>query len=207
MPRVAETGRAGPKKGGRKDVAGGGGLGIGWARASRMPVICPVLRAIDAVVDEACAFDLPLVEVTGGEPLAQRQAIPLMERLVARGRTVLLETSGSRDISRVPPEVHIILDLKPPDSGEERANLWANLPLLRAKDEVKFVLASRRDYEWARAVLAEHRLDAVCAVLFSPVFGSLSPQDLVAWILADRLPVRFQLQMHKQIWPAAERGV
>ena len=159
------------------------------------------------MVDEACAFDLPLVEVTGGEPLAQRQAIPLMERLVARGRTVLLETSGSRDISRVPPEVHIILDLKPPDSGEERANLWTNLPLLRAKDEVKFVLASRRDYEWARAALAEHRLDAVCAVLFSPVFGSLSPQDLVAWILADRLPVRFQLQMHKQIWPAAERGV
>ena len=164
-------------------------------------------RSIDAVVDEACAFGLPLVEVTGGEPLAQRQAIPLMERLVARGRTVLLETSGSRDIARVPPEVHIILDLKPPDSGEERANLWSNLALLRAKDEVKFVLASRRDYEWARAVLTEHRLDKVCPVLFSPVSGSLAPQDLVAWILADRLPVRFQLQMHKQIWPAEERGV
>ena len=118
---------------------------------------------------------------------------------------MLLETSGSRDISAVPAGVHIILDLKPPDSGEERANLWENLPLLRAKDELKFVIASRRDYEWSRAVVLREKLP--CPVLFSPVFGAVAPTDLAAWILEDHLPVRFQLQLHKVLWPPDARGV
>jgi 7-carboxy-7-deazaguanine synthase len=164
-------------------------------------------RSIDAVVDEACAFDVPLVEVTGGEPLAQRQSLALMERLLARGRQVLLETSGSRDISAVPDGVHVILDLKPPDSGEERANLWSNLDHLDAGDEVKVVIASRRDFEWARDKVREHRIHERAHVLFSPVWGAVEPRELVEWILADRLPVRFQLQMHKVVWPPDQRGV
>lgn len=164
-------------------------------------------RSIDDVLAEASAFGVNLVEVTGGEPLVHRQAIPLMERLLARGHTVLLETSGSRDIGPVPPGVHVILDLKPPDSGELSANLWSNLPKLRAKDEVKFVLASRRDYEWARDVVAEHRLAERCSVLFSVAFGLVSPADVVAWMLEDHVPARFQIQMHKAIWPPQQRGV
>lgn len=167
-----------------------------------------VHRSVDEVVDEACAFDIPLVEVTGGEPMVQRAAIPLMQRLLDRGRTVLLETSGSRDIAAVPDGVRIILDLKPPDSGEARANLWSNIPLLRSKDEVKFVIASRADFEWSRDRVREHALDQRAgAVLFSPVWGRVDPKDLVAWILEERLPVRFQLQMHKVVWPPDARGV
>ncbi len=164
-------------------------------------------RSIDAVVAEASAFGINLVEVTGGEPLVHRQAIPLMERLLAAGHTVLLETSGSRDIGPVPPGVHVILDLKPPDSGEEAANLWSNIPKLAAKDEVKFVLASRRDYEWARDKVAEHRLDTQSTVLFSVAFGHVQPADVVAWMLEDRVPARFQIQMHKVIWTAEQRRV
>lgn len=166
-----------------------------------------VHRAIDDVVAEASAFGIPLVEVTGGEPLAQRQSIALMERLLARGHQVLLETSGSRDIGPVPDGVRVILDLKPPDSGEERANRWENLALLDPTDEVKVVIASRRDYEWARDKVREHRLAERCTVLFSPVWGAVEPRALVEWILEDRLPVRFQLQMHKVVWPPDQRGV
>lgn len=181
-------------------------------------------RTVEAIVAETLKFDVPLVELTGGEPLVHRNAIPLMQALVAAGRTVLLETSGSRDIGEVPEPVHVILDLKPPDSGEERANLWSNIPKLQRKDEVKFVIASRRDFEWSRDRVREHALDErVGAVLFSPVWGepasperpgapgaprsSVDPKTLVAWILEERLRVRFQLQMHKVVWPAAERGV
>ncbi len=165
-------------------------------------------RSVDAIVDDVVARGIPLVELTGGEPLVHRNAVPLMQRLVDRGLTVLLETSGSRDIGDVPAEVHVILDLKPPDSGEERANLWSNVPKLRPKDEVKFVIASRRDYEWSRERVREHGLDErVGAVLFSPVWGSVEPRVLVDWIMEDKLPVRFQLQMHKVVWPPDQRGV
>ena len=165
-------------------------------------------RSIDDVVDEVLATGIPLVEVTGGEPLVHASAPHLMQALLDRGRTVLLETSGSRDIGVVPDGVHVILDFKPPDSNEERANLWSNVARLRPKDEVKFVLASRRDYEWARERLWEHRLhERAGTVLFSPVFGKIDPQALVAWILEDRLPVRFQLQLHKVVWPPDQRGV
>ena len=143
-----------------------------------------------------------------GEPLVHRNAIPLMQALVDSGCTVLLETSGSRDIGEVPGPVRVILDLKPPDSGEERSNLWTNIPKLKGTDEVKFVIASRLDFEWARDRVREHGLDQrVSAVLFSPVWGAVDPKELVGWILEERLPVRFQLQMHKVVWPAAERGV
>ncbi len=164
-------------------------------------------RDLEDLAQEAHAFGIPTVEITGGEPLVQANVIPLMQRLIDLGHEVMLETSGSRDISAVPEPVHIILDLKPPDSGEERANLWSNLPLLKAKDEVKFVIASRRDYEWSREVVKKYGLDRVCPVLFSPVWGSVEPRDLIAWILEDRLPVRFQLQMHKVVWPSDARGV
>ncbi len=164
-------------------------------------------RSIDDVVSEVAGLGVRLVELTGGEPLVHRQAIPLLERLVAGGHEVLLETSGSRDIGPVPDAVHIIMDLKPPDSGEAAANLWSNIPKLRAKDEVKFVIASRRDYEWSRDVVREHGLDARVAVLFSVAFAEVQPAEVVAWMLADAVPARFQLQMHKFIWPEAARGV
>ena len=164
-------------------------------------------RSIDDVVAKVARFGIGLVEVTGGEPLVHRQAIPLMERLLAAGHTVLLETSGSRDIGPVPSGVHVILDLKPPDSGEERANLWANIPKLKSIDEVKLVLASRRDYEWARDVVARESLAARCTVLFSVAFGHVAAADVVEWMLQDKVPARFQVQMHKVIWPPEQRGV
>jgi 7-carboxy-7-deazaguanine synthase len=164
-------------------------------------------RDLEEVLEEVHALGIQMVEVTGGEPLVHRQAIPLMQGLLDRGHRVLLETSGSRDISAVPEGVHIILDLKPPDSGEERANLWSNIPLLKAKDEVKFVIASRRDYEWSREKVREFQLDQRCAVLFSAAFGLVKPIELSGWILEDRLPVRFQLQLHKVLWAPDARGV
>lgn len=164
-------------------------------------------RAIDDVVAEVDRAGIPLVEVTGGEPLVHRQAISLLQRLVDRGYTVLLETSGSRDVAAVPAAVHIIMDLKPPASGESGANRFENLALLRAKDEVKFVIADRGDYEWSREVVRVHGIDARCTVLFSPVHGSVDPAALATWIVEDRLPVRFQLQLHKQLWPPDRRGV
>jgi 7-carboxy-7-deazaguanine synthase len=162
---------------------------------------------IDEVVAKANSFGIHTVEVTGGEPLAQRNAIVLMERLLALGHEVLLETSGSLSIDPVPDGVHIIMDLKPPDSGEERANLWKNVERLRAKDEVKFVLASRGDYEWSSDIVRKYQLSERCCVLFSPVWGVIEPRDLVQWVLDDGLDVRVQLQLHKVIWPADTQGV
>ena len=166
-----------------------------------------VHRSVHDLVREVSAHGIRTVEVTGGEPLVQRAVFSLMRRLVAGGHEVLLETSGSRSISEVPGEVHIIMDLKPPDSGELEANLWSNLVLLRRKDEVKFVVASRRDYEWARQVIAEHALNERCEVLISPAFGLVDPTDLAGWVVEDRLPARFQLQLHKVLWPPDARGV
>jgi 7-carboxy-7-deazaguanine synthase len=167
-------------------------------------------RAIDDVVDEVMGFGLPLVEVTGGEPLVQKTAIPLMERLLGRGLEVMLETSGSRDIAPVPAGVRIIMDLKAPDSHEERANRMENLPLLAAKDELKIVLASRHDYEWARELIRAHPLP--CPVLLSPVQGAsegggVDGADLAKWMVEDRLPARLQIQVHKVLWPPDARGV
>jgi len=164
--------------------------------------------SLGEIVDHVLAYDCPLVEITGGEPLLQRNVLPLMTMLADADRTVLLETSGAHDISAVDPRVHRIMDLKTPGSGEVERNLFSNIDYLTSRDEVKFVIGSREDYEWSRAQLREHRLvDRCCAVLFSPIFGRIDPREIVEWILADRLPVRFQLQMHKFIWTPTQRGV
>ena len=160
------------------------------------------------VVARALAYDCPLVEVTGGEPLLQPAALPLMAALCDAGRTVLLETSGAHDISPVDPRVHRIMDLKTPTSGECARNRWENIAHLTPRDEVKFVIGSREDYQWAREQVRQWALPGrVHAVLFSPVFGKIAPVEMANWILADKLPVRFQLQMHKAIWPPNQRGV
>jgi len=159
------------------------------------------------VVAEVTGHGISLVEITGGEPLAHRQVVPLIKRLQAAGHKVLVETSGSIDISVLPSGAITIMDLKPPDSGEEAANHWPNLDHLRPDDEVKFVLASRRDYEWSRDVVLRHGLADRVAVLFSPAHGLLDPAHLSEWLVDDKLPVRLQLQLHKHIWPPDARGV
>lgn len=165
-------------------------------------------RSIDEVVAEAERYDCPLVEITGGEPLLQADVYALMEALLARGRTVLLETGGHVSLERVPPAVVKVMDVKCPASGESHRTDWSNLDRLGTRDEVKFVIQDRADYEFARSVLAEHHVASrVGTVLFSPVHGLLDPRELAAWILEDRLPVRLQLQVHKYIWGATTRGV
>jgi 7-carboxy-7-deazaguanine synthase len=164
-------------------------------------------RTVEDVAREVLALGVPLVEVTGGEPLLQPGVHPLMTRLADAGLTVLLETSGSLDISQVDPRVIRIVDLKCPGSGEVERNRWENVGHLRTGDELKFVIADRVDYEWARAQVRDRDLAARAAVLFGPVWGRLEPRQLVEWILGDRLPVRFQMQMHKFVWPPETRGV
>jgi 7-carboxy-7-deazaguanine synthase len=165
-------------------------------------------RSVDEVVDEVQRHRCRTVEITGGEPLLQEDVYPLMERLLACGQTVLLETGGHRPIDRVPHEVVKIVDVKCPGSGEAARNCWANLARLAPHDEVKFVIADRADYEFARDTMAAHDLAARCAaVLLSPVHGALEPQALAQWMLADGVPARLQLQLHKFIWSPTQRGV
>jgi 7-carboxy-7-deazaguanine synthase len=155
---------------------------------------------IDDIMAEVARHGARHVCVTGGEPLAQKRCIHLLERLCDAGLDVSLETSGAIDIAAVDQRVSRVLDIKTPGSAEAHRNLWSNLPLLTAHDQVKFVICSREDYDWARGVVAEHRLTDVCDVLFSPSFTEVKPSDLADWIVADRLPVRFQLQLHKILW-------
>jgi 7-carboxy-7-deazaguanine synthase len=165
-------------------------------------------RALDDVLAEVERFDCPLVEVTGGEPLLQEDVYPLMNGLLDRGKTVLLETGGHRSTARVPDEVVTILDVKCPGSGEVAHNDWENLDRLRPHDEVKFVIKDRSDYEFARDVVAKHELARRASALhFSPVHGVMDPKTLSEWVLADALPVRVQLQLHKYIWSPTTRGV
>jgi 7-carboxy-7-deazaguanine synthase len=163
--------------------------------------------SIEAIVEAVHEHPTRLVEVTGGEPLAQPPVIGLMQKLLDCGYEVLLETSGAFSIAEVPASVRKILDLKTPDSGEQERNEWRNLELLQPHDEVKFVVQSRRDYEWARDTVRKHRLHERVTVLFSPEWESPIRSDLAGWILDDALPVRYQLQLHKLIWPSVERGV
>jgi len=165
-------------------------------------------QTLQDVIDAVAAFRCPLVEITGGEPLLQKNVLPLMSMLCDADYTVLLETSGAHDISKVDPRVHRIMDLKTPSSGEVDKNLWSNIDYLTLRDEVKFVMGSREDYEWSRDIVQRYDLPSRCnAVLFSPIFGRIDPRQIVEWILADRLNVRFQLQMHKFIWSPTQRGV
>jgi 7-carboxy-7-deazaguanine synthase len=164
--------------------------------------------SIDAIVSQVEQYGCDLVEITGGEPLLQRDVYPLMEQLLDAGRTVMLETGGHVSIRDVPAGVIRIVDVKCPGSGEAARMHWENLELLTPQDEVKFVIRDRADYEYARGVLARHRLaDRIATVLFSPVHDVLPAKDLAGWILGDRLPVRLQLQAHKFIWSADTRGV
>jgi 7-carboxy-7-deazaguanine synthase len=164
--------------------------------------------SVDEVVAEVDRHNCSLVEITGGEPLLQEDVYPLMDRLLAHGRTVMLETGGHRPLARVPAEVHKIVDVKCPGSGEADNNDWDNLSRLGPRDEVKFVVKDRADYEFARDVIARCDLPSrAAAVLVSPVHGVLHPKTLSEWMLADHLPARLQLQIHKYIWPPETRGV
>ena len=160
------------------------------------------------VVEAVLAMKTPMVELTGGEPLLQPGAYPLMEQLLEAGLTVLLETSGAIDVRCVPDAVHAIVDMKTPSSGEVDRNDYRNFESMDARDELKFVIGSREDFDWAAQLIATHRLGArPFGMLFSTVYGSLEPRLLAEWIVEARLPVRFQLQQHKYVWPPDARGV
>jgi 7-carboxy-7-deazaguanine synthase len=161
---------------------------------------------VDEVFDKVTCFPTNLVEVTGGEPLLQDSVHTLVERLLAEGKTVLIETGGSLDIRPVHRDVVLIYDIKCPGSGMADRNLWDNLRYLRKQDEIKFVISSREDYEWAKQVLQERGLSQSNLVLFSPAWQRLEARVLAEWILADGLPVRFQVQLHKHLW-GDRRGV
>jgi len=157
-------------------------------------------RALDTILEEVAAFGVEHVTVTGGEPLAQKDCSLLLVALCDAGYRVSLETSGALDIADVDKRVKRVMDIKTPSSGEVDRNLWSNLELLTTADEVKFVIGDRDDYDWSRAILREHALVSRCSVLFSPVYEALEARMLADWIVADRLPVRFQIQLHKLLW-------
>jgi 7-carboxy-7-deazaguanine synthase len=163
--------------------------------------------SIDQVIARVKAYDCPLVEVTGGEPLLQAEVHPLMSALADSGMTVLLETGGAEDVSKVDRRVHIIMDLKCPDSGECERNRFENLEHLKATDEIKFVIATRRDFDWTVETVRRHQLNKRFTVLLSPAFGCVKLADLAPWLLDSGLNVRLQLQMHKYIWDPKARGV
>ena len=162
---------------------------------------------VEQVLEQVRAYKCTLVEITGGEPLLQEGVYPLIDRLLLEGYEVLIETGGSLDVGRLDPRVVKIVDLKAPGSGMEHRNNLDNLRYLDRKDQIKFVVADRRDYEWAKRMMAEHALAEKAQVLFSPVFGELHPRQLAEWILADRLPARLQIQLHKYLWDPGQRGV
>jgi len=162
---------------------------------------------LDEVLEQVRSFDCTLVEITGGEPLLQEETPELCRRLLAEGFEVMVETGGHRDISGLPGDVKVVLDIKCPGSTEENKNNWSNLERLGPNGEVKFVIADRADYEWAREVVVSRNLTTRFTVLFAPVFGELEYKELASWILEDRLAIRFQVQLHKHIWDPARRGV
>jgi 7-carboxy-7-deazaguanine synthase len=162
---------------------------------------------LDAAVAQALELGDEVVEITGGEPLLQPEVYPLMTRLADAGKTVLLETSGAIDIAAVDPRVRVILDIKTPGSGEADSNVWSNLDRLKPIDEVKVVVCSRADFDWAIEIVRSRELTRCCPVLFSAAFGQVRPTELADWILESRLPVRLQLQQHKILWDPSARGV
>jgi 7-carboxy-7-deazaguanine synthase len=154
----------------------------------------------DEILAGIRSYETPYVCITGGEPLAQKRCSELLTKLCDEGFEVSLETSGAIDIGQADQRVSRVMDLKTPDSGEGEKNLWSNLAALTSKDQIKFVICSRPDYEWAKQQLKERKLNSFCEVLFSPCWGQIEAKDLAGWILQDRLPVRFQLQLHKLLW-------
>jgi 7-carboxy-7-deazaguanine synthase len=173
------------------------------------------LQTVDEVLNRVLDYHCPLVEITGGEPLLQIEVFPLMSRLVDRGLTVLVETSGAHDLGPVDPRVHIIMDLKCPDSGESAGNRWANLEMLKPTDQIKFVIASRKDFDWTIQTVRAYDLDRRFTLLLSPVFSlppnspapTVQPAELAEWLLESGLQARLQLQLHKFIWDPQARGV
>jgi 7-carboxy-7-deazaguanine synthase len=164
--------------------------------------------SVEDVVTRVREYGCDVVEITGGEPLLQKEVYPLMERLLEDGRMVMLETGGHLSVDRVPEPVIRVIDVKCPGSGESGKNHWPNLDRLRSTDEIKFVVKDRADYEYARDVLSKHQLSGRCAAVhFSPVYGVLDARHLAEWVLQDRLTVRVQLQLHKFIWDPSTRGV
>ncbi len=157
-------------------------------------------RSIEEILAEVASHGVRHVCVTGGEPLAQKRCLDLLRGLCDAGYRVSLETSGAINVADVDPRVSRVLDIKTPDSAEVERNRWENLPLLTAHDQIKFVICSREDYDWARGIVAEHRLPERCDVLFSPSKSDVSARDLADWIVQDRLPVKFQMQLHKLLW-------
>ena len=162
---------------------------------------------ITDIMSEIKRWDCNLVEVTGGEPLFQDECIDLLNELVNSNYEVMLETGGSLSISDVPKKVVKIVDFKCPSSGMVKKNLWSIVDDLQAHDEVKFVIGNREDFDWAKDKITEYSIDKICTLLFSPTFGEIDPKLIVEWILAENLPVRMQLQMHKMIWSPEEKGV
>jgi len=162
---------------------------------------------LDEISAKVSDYNCPLVEITGGEPLVQPEVLPLMSRLSELGVTVLLETSGAHDVGPVDRRVHIIMDLKCPDSGECAGNYWPNLDHLKPSDQIKFVIASRRDFDWSVETIRKYALDRRFTVLLSPVSGQVEPVQLAEWLLGSGLQVRLQLQLHKYIWDPQARGV
>jgi 7-carboxy-7-deazaguanine synthase len=160
--------------------------------------------SIDAILAEVARHGARHVCVTGGEPLAQKRCIALLEQLCNAGYSVSLETSGALDVSAVDARVHRVIDLKTPGSGELARNRWENLALLTPQDQIKFVICDRADFEWAIACVREHVLHDRCEVLVSPSFGQVQPAELAEWLLAEKLPIRFQMQLHKQLWGEAQ---
>ena len=162
---------------------------------------------ISEIINEIQQWDCNLVEVTGGEPLFQEECIDLLNDLVNSSYEIMLETGGSLSISDVPKEVIKIVDFKCPSSGMVKKNLWSIVDHFQPHDEVKFVIGNREDFDWAKNRIEEYSLDKICTLLFSPTFGEIDPQQIVEWILAENLPVRIQMQMHKMIWSPEEKGV
>ena len=164
-------------------------------------------HSIVEILEEIKRYNCRLVEVTGGEPLFQKECYNLLKELTKEGFEVLLETGGSLSIKEVDNKVRIIMDLKCPSSGMVKKNLYDNIDYLKSFDEIKFVIGSREDYEWTKEIMNKYNLEKKCEILFSVVFGELEPLTLVNWILEDKLNIRFQLQMHKFIWDPAAKGV
>ena len=201
---------------GRPPLLGCRRLLFGWRRATcgvpgaTLPIHsgAALLKSLESLIETVEAFGCRHVCITGGEPLLQVNVHTLMKELCDLGYILSLETGGSLSIAQVDPRVHVILDVKCPDSAMSHKNLWDNIPLLKQKDEVKFVLMGEKDYLYAKEICATYGLyDRVSTVLFSPVHGVLNPQELVAWILSDKIPVRLNMQIHKFIWEPATRGV
>ncbi|MDX8403692.1 MAG: radical SAM protein [Mariprofundaceae bacterium] len=173
-----------------------------------IPVDSGIDMSIAKVLKQVSAYAHPLTLITGGEPLAQRNCIPLLKAMLEAGIAPQLETAGAHDISNVPDEVSIIMDVKTPDSGEVERNRWKNIAHLKANDEVKIVINSQSDYEWAKEIIfTKGIVNLNIPILFSPAWGRLEPAKLVQWMLADQLPVRLQIQQHKYIWGAERSGV